>query len=774
MMNLLKKNPKTLPQTIVTAGSANNCDRMMKNSVSSKSENSFPNRMCKIKRIPLMIPTAISALLIYGSGVLAMPRTIYETSQKQTISRGITLEKIKSYTEEGWLSISVVRADMTDPYVYADVMTDPDSIQNTISPLTAAQTEKAVAAVNGSFFMYTGSNNKIIPIGAVVDSGQIKTAYMELNNATSSMATLSISDFGDILCDFWKTEMWLESSAGVTFVTRYNRPYYSYTDLTVIDRTWSTMSAGTAGSDIVEVIVQDETVTEIRSGKAAVTIPSNGFVIVSKGVGGTMLQTKFKAGDKVSFHIITGPTDWNWVQMAVTGGSLILKNGVIPSSFSNSSPGRNPRTAMGVSRNGKELIMVTVDGRQNSSIGLTQTELAELMIRLGAYNAVNFDGGGSTAMVARLAGNISAEVVNSPSEGVLRRVANAVGVFSRAPAGGVARLVIDCEDSSIFAGSSRTFTAKAQDEYYNPVSISSSNIIWGAVGVSGRFSGNTFYPSAAGSGKISATYNGVTSYYDITVLEPPEILIPGSDIIELVLGETQKLTFEAADARGRRALINARDITFSVVGDGSNPAPGVVASGVFTANAESNGYIKATLGNAVAYIGVRVPKHWTLPLDDFQMFNGTFSGYPQSVTGSYGLSYNHAVSGNISGRLAFNFLNEPDNTRAAYLDFIYPIPLEPSAIKLSLEVYNTKASTAQVRAEVIDTGGNVQRLVLSNSLNWTGWKHLEADLDGFTPAFVKRIYVVQMSNVQETGEVYFDDLTAEIPIYAADVAVPAD
>ncbi|MDD4189651.1 MAG: hypothetical protein PHX37_06150, partial [Eubacteriales bacterium] len=110
----------------------------------------------------------------------------------------------------------------------------------------------------------------------------------------------------------------------------------------------------------------------------------------------------------------------------------------------------------------------------------------------------------------------------------------------------------------------------------------------------------------------------------------------------------------------------------------------------------------------------------------------------------------------------------------AYLDFIYPIPLEPSAIKLSLEVYNTKASTAQVRAEVIDTGGNLQRLVLSNSLNWTGWKHLEVDLDGFTPAFIKRIYVVQMSNVQETGEVYFDDLTAEIPIYAADVAVPAD
>lgn len=759
-MNLLKKNNKSLWNIVKTANS-------------NESSRELNNYSLRIKKIPVTAVIALSASLLFGSGVFAMPRTIYETSGKQIISSGVTLERVKRYTEEGWLSINVIRADMTNPYVYADVMTDPASIQNTISPLTAAQTEKAVAAVNGSFFMYTGSNNKIIPIGAVVDNGLIKTTYMELNNAASSMATLSVDKFGDILCDFWKTEMWLESASGVTFVTRYNRPYYNYTDLTVLDRTWSTVSAGTAGSDIVEVIVRDETVVEVRSGKDAVTIPENGFVVVSKGAGGIALQSKFKVGDKVSFNIITGPTDWSQVRMAVTGGSLIVKNGLIPAVFSNSSPGRNPRTGMGASRSGKELIMVTVDGRQNSSIGLTQTELAELMIQLGAYNAVNFDGGGSTSMVARLAGNLSPEVINIPSEGVLRKVANAVGIFSRAPAGGVARLVINCEDSNIFAGSSRTFSAKGQDIYYNPISISPSDIVWGSIGVNGRFSGSTFYPSGAGSGRISASYNGVTSYFYINVLESPEILIPGSDSIELFLGETQKLTFEAADAEGRRAKISLSDISFSVVGDVAAPAPGVIANGVFTATSESNGYIKATLGNASAYIGVRVPKHWTLPLDDFQMYNGTFSGYPQSVTGSYGLSYNQAVSGNISGRLAFNFLNDPDKTRAAYLEFSSPIPLEPTALKLSLEVYNTKISTARIRVEITDSRGNAQRLDLSTSLNWTGWKHVEVDLDGFTPAYLKRIYVVQMSNVQETGEVYFDDLTAEIPVYASNVAVPA-
>ena len=70
--------------------------------------------------------------------------------------------------------------------------------------------------------------------------------------------------------------------------------------------------------------------------------------------------------------------------------------------------GRNPRTAVGVTEAG-ELLMVTVDGRSEESAGATMVELAQLMYDLGAVDALNLDGGGSTTMV------VGGQIVNDPS-----------------------------------------------------------------------------------------------------------------------------------------------------------------------------------------------------------------------------------------------------------------------------------------------------------------------------------------------------------------------
>jgi exopolysaccharide biosynthesis protein len=71
---------------------------------------------------------------------------------------------------------------------------------------------------------------------------------------------------------------------------------------------------------------------------------------------------------------------------------------------------RHPRTAVGVRADGR-ILLVTVDGRQPElSVGMTIAELATLLIELGAVEAVNMDGGGSTTMVVR------GRVVNSPSD----------------------------------------------------------------------------------------------------------------------------------------------------------------------------------------------------------------------------------------------------------------------------------------------------------------------------------------------------------------------
>ena len=70
--------------------------------------------------------------------------------------------------------------------------------------------------------------------------------------------------------------------------------------------------------------------------------------------------------------------------------------------------GRNPRTAIGYTED-NTLIMLTADGREGASVGLTLFELANLMKEFGCKNAMNLDGGGSTVMY------INGEVVNKPA-----------------------------------------------------------------------------------------------------------------------------------------------------------------------------------------------------------------------------------------------------------------------------------------------------------------------------------------------------------------------
>lgn len=87
---------------------------------------------------------------------------------------------------------------------------------------------------------------------------------------------------------------------------------------------------------------------------------------------------------------------------------------------------RHPRTGVGFSRDSTMLYLVTVDGRQPSSAGMSLSEFADEMIRLGCYHALNLDGGGSTTMV------VNGRVVNSPSDPEGERpVANALVVIER-------------------------------------------------------------------------------------------------------------------------------------------------------------------------------------------------------------------------------------------------------------------------------------------------------------------------------------------------------
>ena len=92
----------------------------------------------------------------------------------------------------------------------------------------------------------------------------------------------------------------------------------------------------------------------------------------------------------------------------------------------------HPRTAVGIDRDKGRILLLVVDGRSSRSRGYTLVEEARLMRQLGAEDAINFDGGGSSTMVAP-GPRGRRTVLNAPSDGAQRSVADALGVRYKRP-----------------------------------------------------------------------------------------------------------------------------------------------------------------------------------------------------------------------------------------------------------------------------------------------------------------------------------------------------
>ena len=123
------------------------------------------------------------------------------------------------------------------------------------------------------------------------------------------------------------------------------------------------------------------------------------------------------------------PTD---AREVVSGSEMLVDDGSI---VARPIPAVHPRTAIGLNFERTELILLVVDGRrENWSRGVTLRELADMMLNLGAYDAMNLDGGGSSTMVERVGKNY--RIVNRPSDGtevnaslsIPRAVCDAIGV----------------------------------------------------------------------------------------------------------------------------------------------------------------------------------------------------------------------------------------------------------------------------------------------------------------------------------------------------------
>jgi hypothetical protein len=115
-----------------------------------------------------------------------------------------------------------------------------------------------------------------------------------------------------------------------------------------------------------------------------------------------------------------------WPRIVTDGQSVAEQADQVEGTFPRFSATRHPRAGVGFSRDSATLYLVTVDGRQESSSGMSLVEFAALMRNVGAYQGLNLDGGGSATMVIR------GRIVNQPSDSTGERtVGNAIIITRR-------------------------------------------------------------------------------------------------------------------------------------------------------------------------------------------------------------------------------------------------------------------------------------------------------------------------------------------------------
>lgn len=171
---------------------------------------------------------------------------------------------------------------------------------------------------------------------------------------------------------------------------------------------------------------RDFTVQAVQCGSSLSV--SGGVVLVAPSgtINGNAIKD-LKNGETVTLSWGLG---WHGIVDAIGGSPVLLHNGTIKvSACSEYLCQRHPRTAVGIKANG-DIMFFQVDGRSSSSIGLTLVGLARELLKRGAVDAINLDGGGSSTMWIKGSG-----VVNRPSDGSERSVSNSLIVLDHADSG---------------------------------------------------------------------------------------------------------------------------------------------------------------------------------------------------------------------------------------------------------------------------------------------------------------------------------------------------
>lgn len=252
----------------------------------------------------------------------------------------------------------------------------------------------------------------------------------------------------------------------------------------------------------------------LYSDAASIPVAPGNAVIVTNGLKSDQLRT-LVPGDKVTVKIAVSGFDWTRRTMAIGGGPDLLRYGEInidgkAQDFGDSHCNkRHPRTAVGRTLQG-DVWYVVVDGRQKFSDGATLPEMAIIMKRLGCIDAINLDGGGSSAI------NLFGLTLNKPSDGKERPVSNMILFKGVKPADEQAPLNLSAHGNLVEGGNTQ-ITLWTADK----LKVPHSEIVWSAQGDGWIDQGGLLHGLKEGSVTVRAWAKGHVYELAVPVAKKP-------------------------------------------------------------------------------------------------------------------------------------------------------------------------------------------------------------------------------------------------------------
>ncbi|MFZ3578972.1 phosphodiester glycosidase family protein [Virgibacillus sp. DJP39] len=371
-------------------------------------------------------------------------------NEQFNVSDGVSYKDIR-YSEDSIMqAVRVMEIDISNPDTYVDigVPTALNRLQTTtaFANFYSQENRAVVGAINGSFFHLGTSMNLVSKDNRLVHAGEVYDG--EEDKFVNKPIAFGIGENGKGIIDNYQLEMKYihnNKSYSITSTNKARSPnntilYTSYfpgettktnqwgTEVVVTLPSPPSLKFGTTVTGKVESIRQSGDETET-------VIPKNGFVISAHGTGSEQMSD-IKVGDSISLSIDID-SKWQDSSFMLASGPMLVKDGSVSVTMNQDSANakyRAPRTAVAIDRTGEKVFFVTVDGRQSGySNGMTIKQFADYLVNLGAYRALNLDGGGSTTMVTRFPGTDRLSVANSPSDGYERSVSTILMALSTAP-----------------------------------------------------------------------------------------------------------------------------------------------------------------------------------------------------------------------------------------------------------------------------------------------------------------------------------------------------